>query len=617
MSKDEQSSLLLDSQCADKPEGSLTRSGKNKFRGLNAIADQETVLYHVNPLAINPSESLELSLQFRSQTKAEANDAKRLQAKETIHQELNNLFTFLNGSLASVEERLRQGSPEAPELYEMVNVLVDHQKTLGFRFQLLRNHAEQLDNDLQSSANSDYLGGPEVTASKNRIEDIIVAHLLEVEALLTDMLGSTERAHQFLSDKLIIDKVRNETYRFNYYLPVALLLAMWTVIIGFELGSSSAPYWVAVLRVVRGPLLTLTFMYLIGVNVSGWAKVRIDYVQLFLIKYARAITPKDVFQFAGVVTMLFGVLLVVIMFSSISKSVVPLLVIGVSMWLVLILLMLNPLHVMQRGARFSFVGSFFRVILTPFYAITFGDAWLADQLLSIIAVMLDFEYLICYLSVVIWNSDENLSYCLSSSNGIRPLIVVLPAVWRLLQCLRSFYDTTSSNHLLNAGKYLSSLPVIAFSTAYELALSSKFTISLSGLFDLHTGGWIVVGWVLTAVVNVLYSFLWDVFCDWKLIQFAHGWVPHLRRQRLYHRKEWYTLIIPLDFILRVLSTLKLTFTLVRNVPHSESIFTLLIFFEFLRRFIWNYFRVEVESLNRKGNDEKAAPPIHQNYEFQI
>ena len=608
MSKDEQSSLLLDTQSACSPEGSLTHSGKWKFKGL---ASKETGRFHVNPSAINENEYLELSHTSRRQAKAEANDAKRLQAKEIIDQKLNDLFTSLNGSLANLEHRLRQGSLEAAELYEIVNTLVDHQQTLGLQFQQLRNHAEQLDNDLHSSANSDYLGGPEVTASKNKIEDIIVANLLEVEAVLTRMLGSTERTHQFLSDKLILEEVRNEKYDFYYYLPVILLLAMWTVIIGLEIGSSSALYWVTLLRVVRGPLLTLTFMYLIGVNISGWARVRIDYVQLFSIKYVRAITPKDAFRFAGIVTILFGVLLVVVMFASITERIITLLVIGVLMWLVLILLMLNPLHIMQRGARFSFVSSFIRVMLTPFYKITFGDAWLADQLLSTIAVMLDFEYLICYLSVVIWDPDQSLSYCLSSTNGIRPLIVALPTFWRLVQCLRSFYDTASSDHLLNAGKYLSALPVIAFSTAYELTLSSTFTISLSGLFDLQTGGWIVVGWVLTAAVNVLYSFLWDVFCDWKLIQFAHGHVPHLRRQRLYRRKEWYYLIIPLDFMLRVLSTLKLTFNLVRNVPHSEAIFTLLIFSEFLRRFVWNYFRVEVESLNRTTKDERA-PPIQLN-----
>lgn len=563
----------------------------------------------VSFLTINQNESLEHYFQGRRQAKAEADETKRQQAREVVEQEVMDLFASLYGSIAATRRRLQRGSSLEPaELYDMVNVLVNHQQVLGFQFQQVRNRAEQLDNDLNANTTSDYLGSPDIIKSKNEIDDAIVACLLEIQTILTRMLGSAEKTHQFLSDKLILDKVRHERYQFYYYLPVVLMLAMWVTVLGLELSSSSSSsYWVTVLRVVRGPLLTLTFIYLISVNISGWAKVRIDYVKLFSIRYVRGITPKDAFRFAGTVTMLFGVLLVVVMFASVSGSVVPILITGVAMWLVLLLLMLNPFHIMQRGARFSFVKSFIRIMLTPLYTISFGDAWLADQVLSTVAVMLDFEYLICHLSVVIWDSDENVSICLSSSTGIRPLIVALPAVWRLVQCLRSFYDTSSPNHLLNAGKYLSSLPVIAFSTAYELAVSPAFTISLSGLFDLHTRGWIVVGWVLTAAVNVLYSFLWDVFCDWNMIQFAHGCVPHIRRQRLYQSKGFYYFMIPFDFILRVLSTLKLTFTIVRNVRHSETIFTLLIFGEFLRRFLWNYLRVEVESFKEAEKDDTPTP----------
>ena len=603
MSNGEQSKLLLDAQY-NSLEASINRFGTLEFKKGDSTVT-ENVFYHPYSVQTNNAQWLEGSVNTRGLPKAAVDAEKRRQAKEIIDQELSDLFASLNGSLASIERRLRDGSQLEPaDLYELVNVLVGHQQTLGFRFQSVRDRAEQLDNELDSSANSDHLSSPEVTAAKNKIEDVIVAYLMEVESILTRALGSAERVHKFLSDKLVLDKVRHETYRYYYYLPVVLLVAMWTAIIGLEVSSSSsASYWVTVLRVMRGPLLTLTFMYLVGLNISGWAKVRINYVKLFSIKYVRAVTPKDAFRFAGLVTVVFGVLLFVVMFASADGSVVPLLVVGVAMWLVLILLMANPLKLMQRGARFSFVSSFARVTLTPFYAISFGDAWLADQMLSTIAVMLDFEYLICYLSVVIWNPDTDKSVCLSSRTGIRPIIVALPAIWRLLQCLRSYYDTTSSKQLLNAGKYMSALPVIAFSTAYELAPSR----SLSSLIDSRNGGWIVFGWVITAAVNILYSFLWDVFCDWKLIQFASGHLPHLRRQRLYGRKEWYMLIIPLDFILRVLSTLKLTFTIVRNVPHSETIFTFLIFSEFLRRFGWNFFRVEVESLHNATNEEKVTP----------
>ena len=50
-------------------------------------------------------------------------------------------------------------------------------------------------------------------------------------------------------------------------------------------------------------------------------------------------------------------------------------------------------------------------------------------------------------------------------NIARPLVAILPAWWRLAQCLRRYRDTKDAwPHLANAGKYSTSILVTLVST---------------------------------------------------------------------------------------------------------------------------------------------------------
>jgi hypothetical protein len=56
-----------------------------------------------------------------------------------------------------------------------------------------------------------------------------------------------------------------------------------------------------------------------------------------------------------------------------------------------------------------------------------------------------------------------------------PFISMLPAWWRFVQCWRRYYDAVQTGqtqqckwHLLNAGKYASSISVIMFGSAAKI-----------------------------------------------------------------------------------------------------------------------------------------------------
>ena len=59
-------------------------------------------------------------------------------------------------------------------------------------------------------------------------------------------------------------------------------------------------------------------------------------------------------------------------------------------------------------------------------------------------------------------SNENIDYCING-NWVRAVFSALPAWFRFAQCFRRYKDQKDTVHLVNAGKYSSTLIVVIFS----------------------------------------------------------------------------------------------------------------------------------------------------------
>lgn len=105
----------------------------------------------------------------------------------------------------------------------------------------------------------------------------------------------------------------------------------------------------------------------------------------------------------------------------------------------------------------------------------------------------------------------------------------------------------------------------------------------------------------------MYSFYWDVARDWDLTLFSgpkarnnpeHPW--GLRQHRFFYSNKLYYTAIGIDFILRCTWSLKLSPHLDHFSDLEGSIFTIEIL-EVLRRWLWNFFRIETEWVrNNRG-----------------
>ncbi|KAL3315231.1 Xenotropic and polytropic retrovirus receptor 1 [Cichlidogyrus casuarinus] len=164
-----------------------------------------------------------------------------------------------------------------------------------------------------------------------------------------------------------------------------------------------------------------------------------------------------------------------------------------------------PLKIFYYRARFWLLRILWKIFRAPFVTVQFADFWLADQLNSISFIFADLAFFICFYSTQMdWDTmsvcvhgglndtlhnttvsqsavsaifmDDDVIHntkddsfigsskaCVGLMFGLEPLLRALPPWFRLAQCLKRYHDMperTVFPHLVNAGKYLSSLLVI-------------------------------------------------------------------------------------------------------------------------------------------------------------
>ncbi|CAN0914596.1 SPX and EXS domain-containing protein 1 [Linum grandiflorum] len=229
-------------------------------------------------------------------------------------------------------------------------------------------------------------------------------------------------------------------------------------------------------------------------------------------------------------------------------------------------------------------------------AISFADFFVADILTSMSKVFSDMERSVCRMvhrqvATIAWFEAD--SICGSHSVAI-PMVLVLPYLFRLFQCLRQYKDTKEKTSLLNALKYSTAVPVIFLSALKYHVFPDKWTNFYRPL------------WLFSSVLNSLYSFYWDVTRDWDMSGFTRIFKfnrPSVCSYIIHGRKWVYFWVIGSNLILRCTWTYKLSAHLRHNYLTVFAITALEIF----RRFQWVFFRVENEwnKMNAKSTAQLA------------
>ncbi|CAI4216455.1 unnamed protein product [Parascedosporium putredinis] len=262
----------------------------------------------------------------------------------------------------------------------------------------------------------------------------------------------------------------------------------------------------------------------------------------------------------------------------------------------LCILFLAPVRSFIHGGRSRFIATLKRISvggLAESKDGKFGDIILADALTSYAKVLADlYVVMSTFLTPKVSATEVP-----NRSGAIVPIIVAIPSLIRLRQCLIEYFRVRRSphnaatgwggQHLANALKYSTAFPVIILA-----ALISRVPADQPN-YELNRA------WVIASLIQSSFTFYWDVAKDWDLTlftsareRFSAEYPAGLRWRTVFEPWAYYA-VIALDLVLRFTWVFRLGPGLVRLRDREKTVF-LLQFVEVFRRWVWIFFRVETE-----------------------
>ncbi|GJJ68288.1 xenotropic and polytropic retrovirus receptor 1 [Entomortierella parvispora] len=388
--------------------------------------------------------------------------------------------------------------------------------------------------------------------------------------------------------KLRIPDVKNQSHhsvatRVGIYLGLALPLFVQAVQSAFsEDTQEELPYWNSLLLAYAGLFLTTMFACLFGINMYVWAKSRINYKFIFEFDPRDNLDYHEFFELPVFFMLLLCLAMYLDFVSTPTLYFLNIYYPLIFMSIVLFVLFL-PVHTANWGARKWFIQSFGRILASGFIRVEFRDFFIGDEMNSLAYSIEQFEFVVCAYTQS-WNNLGEV--CNTSHMWITPFFTSLPAWFRFVQCLRRYRDTLEwFPHLVNSGKYLMTLIQLFIYFSFRHYGPSRFEVA----------------YIVISLLTSTYTFTWDVYMDWGLFRFGkHGGGayghPFLRAELVYQKKWVYYVAIVFDFVGRFSWIVR-----VMNLNVNASILSFgIAFLEVLRRWNWNFFRLENEHLNNCG-----------------
>eukprot|EP00551_Chaetoceros_affinis_P011941 CAMPEP_0203678412 /NCGR_PEP_ID=MMETSP0090-20130426/31880_1 /ASSEMBLY_ACC=CAM_ASM_001088 /TAXON_ID=426623 /ORGANISM="Chaetoceros affinis, Strain CCMP159" /LENGTH=658 /DNA_ID=CAMNT_0050545645 /DNA_START=38 /DNA_END=2011 /DNA_ORIENTATION=- len=277
--------------------------------------------------------------------------------------------------------------------------------------------------------------------------------------------------------------------------------------------------------------------------------------------------------------------------------------------------------VIPLKARRRFWSTVHSVISSPFYSVTFRDAFLGEVATSFVRPLQDFCFGIFYYLMSMYGIvtgkisleliGEKLMYNVLLHNVVLPTCAVLPLLCRFLQTLRQAYDEQRRwPHLGNALKYLSASLVISYGMTHSEEIRSQL-------------------WIFSFALCTFQQIWWDVVMDWELITITSKDEPggicipflgrlQLRSKRLFKSNKYYWRIMILNGLFRF--TWMLSFIPAYHLNTSTSTAEIIGTFsrdrasvagfvvslaELVRRSAWCILKLEIETI--KLTDEDYSP----------
>ena len=283
----------------------------------------------------------------------------------------------------------------------------------------------------------------------------------------------------------------------------------------------------------------------------------------------------------------------------------PWLVCNVGLLLAMVCIGALPVRAFHAGSRFSLLKTLVESLIAPCAPVTFWHVLVADYLTSLAKTFSDLQLTACISSAILsrdyngaayerttdlWNSYH--AQC--SGSTANAVMLALPFWWRLMQCFRVYSETKEQKNLWNALKYSTAFPLVyaGYLRKYDPSAAHDH------LF------------ILCAVVQSSYCFVWDVLMDWGLPQRARpgegigGW--RMRTLRVVTpSKVSYLLLCAFNLMLRFVWAL----SIFGGVPGRGLGMFFFEVVEMARRTVWAIFRIEWEMVAKVYSKDPTTIPV--------
>jgi hypothetical protein len=359
--------------------------------------------------------------------------------------------------------------------------------------------------------------------------------------------------------------------RFGLTMGIALPLLWESLIHAFQ----DLPKNSALMQVYAALLIPILLLLLFCLNVYLWHIYRINYKFIFELDPRNHLTYSEFLEVPGWLFALYSLFTyLTFVHPFLEPSIYP----AVFCSLVVIALVC-PFKVLYHSARLWFLRTLGRIVSSGYHMVQFRDFFIADELSSLVYFIVTIQFMFCSYAHH-WDTQGTCDY---QHSWLTPTLGMLPALWRLLQCIRRYFENhLVFPHLVNGVKYLLTIITI------WMAAVSKITGS-----DVAFGCWIVF-----LTLSTLHAYAWDILMDWGLLE--KGSSNLLLRSELTYPPWFYYFAVVSNFVLRITWIINMS-------PNQYGLwldfrvvaFTLAIL-EVYRRFQWNLIRMENEHINNCG-----------------
>ncbi|KAJ7666139.1 EXS-domain-containing protein [Mycena polygramma] len=238
--------------------------------------------------------------------------------------------------------------------------------------------------------------------------------------------------------------------------------------------------------------------------------------------------------------------------------------------------MLDPFPFLFKPSRYWLLKNVGKLLISGTRRVEFADFWMGDQFCSLVFTLSNLDLVVC---LYVDGFSSSWRKC-SSSSKLWPLsstLAILPFLVRLIQSIKRYADSGLNTHLINGGKYGAGIVayVCYFIWRHKGGYGPSFAI-----------------WVIFQTAYSIYACTWDFIMDWSIL----GWnnqYPFLRKQLVYSNHIYL-------YYFAILSNILIRFIWILYVPIQGPDMMLRAFIgaslEMLRRWQWNFYRIENEHL---------------------